>query len=124
MAKTFLVALGGMLGSVLRYWGTGLVHRLYGGTFPLGTLTVNTLGCFAIGAVLSLLEDRQVLSPEARVFLAVGVLGGFTTFSAFGYETLELMRRGAPTFALANVASNVGLGLLAVWFGIRFGRAL
>jgi CrcB protein len=124
MSKTLLVAFGGMLGSVLRYWATGLVHRLYGGTFPVGTLTVNTLGCFAIGAVLALLEDRQVLSPEVRVFLAVGILGGFTTFSAFGYETLELMRRGAAFFALVNVACNVGLGFVAVWLGVRFGRAL
>lgn len=122
--KTFLVAIGGALGSVLRYGVTGVVHRLYGGTFPLGTFTVNAIGCFVVGCLLSLSENRQALSPEVRVFVAAGVIGGFTTFSAFGFETIELVRKGAVAFAFANVGLNVGLGLIAVWLGIQAGKVL
>ena len=117
MKGLLLVGLGGFLGSIARYGLAGLVHRYAGASFPWGTLAVNVLGCFAIGAVLHLVLDRAALGPDARLFLAVGVLGGFTTFSAFGWETLELLRNGQLGPALLNVAGNVVLGLGAVWLG-------
>jgi CrcB protein len=114
--NVLLVALGGALGAMARYGLGGWIHR-YVSTFPAGTLTINVLGCFVIGGVLYLTVDRPTLSPEARLFLAIGVLGGFTTFSTFGYETFEMLRDGAVVPALANAGASVGLGLLAVWLG-------
>jgi fluoride exporter len=115
--RALLVGLGGFLGSVLR-WGVGsLALRALGASFPYGTLLVNVAGCAAIGAVSYLAEDRRVLSASSQAFLAVGVVGGFTTFSAFGNETLALARDGRTALAAANVAANVVLGLAAVWCG-------
>jgi CrcB protein len=111
------VALGGALGAVLRHLLGGLVQARAGVVFPLGTLAVNVAGCLAIGVLTELVESRGGLHPETRALLMVGLLGGFTTFSAFGNETLSLLRDGEPTLAGANVAANVVLGLLAVWAG-------
>jgi fluoride exporter len=116
--QLLLVGCGGFLGSVLRF---ALAAALSGPSaalgFPLGTLAVNLIGCAAIGVVLGLADARQLLSADARAFAAVGVLGGFTTFSAFGYETFALLREGAAGRAAANVALQVLLGLLCVWAG-------
>jgi CrcB protein len=90
--------------------------------FPFGTLAVNVLGCVLIGLVMQLVQDRQVLRPETRTFIVVGLLGGFTTFSAFGYETFELMRAGSFLLAGANIAGNVVVGIGAVWLGTVAGR--
>lgn len=117
LTKAFIVGFGGFLGSMARYWVGGLVHSYLGGGLPYGTLAVNLLGCFAIGGVLCLVEGRGTLGPEARLFFVMGILGGFTTFSAFGYETLELLRDGSRALATANVIANVALGILAVWLG-------
>ncbi|MBI3271572.1 MAG: fluoride efflux transporter CrcB [Planctomycetes bacterium] len=117
MLKALLVGLGGFLGAIARYELSGLVHRYLSASFPYGTLVVNVLGCLAIGGVLHLVEDRSLLGPNTRLFLTIGILGGFTTFSSFGYETMELLRDGESALALANVAGNVVLGLGAVWLG-------
>lgn len=118
MRLTLLIGLGGAAGSVLRYWLAGLVHRRLGDAgFPAGTLAVNVAGCLAIGALTALAESRGAGSPETRALLMVGLLGGFTTFSAFGNETLNLIREGEPLLAGTNVAANVFLGLAAVWLG-------
>jgi CrcB protein len=86
--------------------------------FPFGTLAVNVLGCLLIGALMALAVERESLSPNLRLLLVTGVLGGFTTFSAFGYETLALaMIERQPLLALANVATEVVLGLVAAWSG-------
>jgi CrcB protein len=111
------VALGSALGGLARYGLSGLVHRFTQGAFPFGTLVVNVSGCVAIGGIMHLVEDRMTLGPAGRTFYAVGLLGGFTTFSAFGYETLKLLRDGQNLHALLNVAGNVVLGLAAVWMG-------
>ena len=113
-----LVALGGALGAVLRYWISAAIQgNAPAGAFPWGTLIVNVGGCFAMGA-LSALADRQAsLSPEARAFLAVGVLGGFTTFSAFASETMTAARAGATQVSVWNVLASVGLCLAAVGLG-------
>jgi CrcB protein len=117
--------MGGFLGSVLRYGTGGLVHRVAGqALFPWGTLVVNGLGCLAIGFLGGLAEMRGVLTAEARLFLFIGVLGGFTTFSTFGYETIHLMRDGQAGWAAANVLAQVALGLAAVWAGDLTARLL
>ena len=95
MIRTLLVGAGGFLGAIARYGLGGLIHRCTSTVFPAGTLAVNTIGCLIIGVLMSLVEDRQLLAPNTRVFLMIGVLGGFTTFSSFGYETVELLGWGA-----------------------------
>jgi CrcB protein len=121
--KVLLVGCGGFLGSIARYLLGGAVHRLVQTpVFPFGTLLVNVTGCLAIGVLGSLADLRGILSPEARVFLLIGVLGGFTTFSSFGYETFQLLRGDQSVAALANVTLQVGLGLGAVWAGSAFTR--
>jgi len=112
-----LVALGGGFGAVLRYWlGSAVQGSAPAGSFPLGTLAVNVCGCFAIG-VLAELAERRGLSAEARAFLMVGILGGFTTFSAFANESVNAVRAGAAAAAVLNVASSVILCLVATWAG-------
>jgi CrcB protein len=113
------VALGGALGSMARYGCAGVASRLFGVTFPYGTLFVNVTGSFTIGvlATLSLASDRALSSTDARAFLIVGVLGGFTTFSSFSYETLSLARTGNVAGAAMNVALSLVLCLGAVWLG-------
>lgn len=120
-----LVALGGALGSVLRYFGSGLTHSLLPGLlFPVGTLAVNVCGALTIGLLGGLAESRHFLVPELRLFLFTGLLGGFTTFSAFAFESLGLALDGAwPRFAL-NVAAQILFGLGAAWAGWGLGRVL
>jgi len=113
-----LVGAGGFLGAVLRYGLSGLVHREVPlATFPYGTLAVNLLGCFMIGAAAGLAQSRQLLGPELRTFALIGLLGGFTTFSTFGYETFSMLRDDELARAGANVALHVVAGLALVWFG-------
>ena len=118
MTNIILVGFGGFIGSVLRYLLSGYVQ---GSTksldFPYGTLAVNVIGCFVIGFLAQLAEGRGVFTSEARTFVFIGILGGFTTFSSFGNETLNLARDSQMINALMNVGANVILGLLAVWLG-------
>lgn len=119
--SALMVGAGGFIGSVLRYAVSGLVHRrLPLANFPYGTLVVNVTGCLAIGILGGLAESRQMLNPAQRIFLMVGVLGGFTTFSTFGYETLAMARDGEFFRAAAGIAAHVFLCLLAVWLGHNF----
>jgi len=112
------VALGGALGSVSRYLlGTWIQSVSKSVDFPFGTLTVNLIGCFVIGFLSQLAEARGVFTSESRALVFVGVLGGFTTFSSFGNDTINLVRDGEMFNALANVGANVILGLLLVWLG-------
>jgi CrcB protein len=118
-----LVGVGGFLGSAGRYLVGGWVHRLVPfASFPFGTLVVNVGGCLLIGVFAGLSDGRQLFAPELRVFLLIGVLGGFTTFSSFAYETLALARDAELARALANVAAQVILGLAAAWLGYALGR--
>jgi len=112
------VGSGGFLGALARYGLSGLVHRqLPLATFPYGTLVVNMLGCLGIGAIAGLVESRQLFGPEFRTFALIGVLGAFTTFSTFGYETLAMIRDDEYLRAAANVGLHVILGLALVWLG-------
>jgi CrcB protein len=117
MRNVFFVGFGGFLGSVGRYGLSSFVLRVLGESFPYGTLAVNAIGCFFAGCLFYLVEDRALLGDEARLFLAVGVLGGFTTFSAFGYETMEQLQAREGWSALMNITGNVILGLAAAWLG-------
>jgi fluoride exporter len=118
VSKVLLVGMGGFIGSVLRYWIGGLVQAaVAGSTFPFGTLAVNVTGCFAIGFLAQLGEAQSALTPNTRALLVVGLLGGYTTFSAFGNETVNLLRDGQRVAAAANVGGNLLLALCAVWLG-------
>jgi fluoride exporter len=116
--RVILVGVGGFVGSVLRYWMSGLAHSAAPTTaFPIGTLAVNVVGCLAIGVISELAEARGFLTPDMRALLVVGLLGGFTTFSAFANESVNAVRDGAHAIALANVLLSVGVCLIAVWAG-------
>ncbi|HZW59624.1 MAG TPA: fluoride efflux transporter CrcB [Woeseiaceae bacterium] len=116
-----MVGTGGFLGALFRYGLSGLVHRQVPlSTFPWGTLTVNLAGCLCIGAVAGLAESRQLFGPELRLLLMIGILGGFTTFSTFGFETFTMLRDSEYLGALGNVGANVILGLVLVWAGYAF----
>lgn len=118
MGKILLVGLGGFIGSVLRYVLSGYVQQWSKSfEFPYGTLAVNLSGCFVIGFLSQLAEMQGVFAAESRAFVFVGVLGGFTTFSTFGNETMNLLRDGEHLFALANLTGHLVLGLGAVWLG-------
>lgn len=118
LLSVFYVAIGGALGSASRYllgtWTQSLSKSI---DFPYGTLTVNLIGCFVIGFLSQLAEARGVFNSESRAFVFIGILGGFTTFSSFGNDTLNLLRDGETFNALANIGANVIVGLLLVWLG-------
>jgi CrcB protein len=118
------VAVGGAIGAVARYLLGGAVHRLVPGFFPFGTFVVNILGCLVFGVIIGLAEARLALGPGARLFLLVGVLGGFTTFSSFTFESFELIRSGQLLPASVNVIGQVALGFVALWAGVGVGRAI
>jgi CrcB protein len=119
-----VIAGGGALGSVLRYVLASSIQRATGFTFPLGTLVVNVLGCFAIGLLYMWLIERVGARPELRGFLVVGVLGGFTTFSSFSLETVMLMMQASYGRAALNVAASVVVCLIGTMLGIALGRQM
>lgn len=120
MAQLLLVALGGAFGALARFKLSGFfLHRYANASFPLGTFTCNVVGCLAIGVFAALAEKHHWFSPDTRILIITGFLGAFTTFSAFGYETMYLARRGEMFVAGSYVASSVCFGLLAVWIGHR-----
>lgn len=119
MKAVLLVALGGAVGSAVRYKLSGLIlHHTIEWRFPAGTFAVNVLGCLVAGVLAGLAEEHDLLSPETRLLLFTGLLGGFTTFSAFGLETMHLLKRGEIGVATANVVLSVLAGLLALWLGL------
>ena len=118
VGQVVVVGLGGFVGSSARFALNGLVQRLSTfGTFPYGTLVVNVLGCLAIGFLGGLAEHRNVLEPGQRRFLLIGVLGGFTTFSAFAHESVGLAQTAGFSRAAINVAAQVIIGFGAAWIG-------
>ena len=117
MERALLVGGGGFLGSMARYWLAGVVQRWNGTDFPAGTLAVNILGSFILGAVLALSFDRDLISPNARLFLGAGFCGGFTTMSTFSYETLALLREGSVLAGIGNLTASLVSCLSAVWLG-------
>ena len=114
-----LVALGGAVGSVARYKLSGYVlHHTIDWRFPAGTFAVNVIGCLAAGLLAGLAEKHDFMSAETRLLVFTGILGGFTTFSAFGLETMFLLRRGEILVAGANIVLSVVAGLAALWLGL------
>ncbi len=121
------IALGSALGGVGRYWCNGLVSEQFGDPFPWGTLFVNVVGSFLIGVVAPLSESLDHPwgpGPEARAFIMVGFCGGYTTFSAFSLQTLQLLRDGQLLHALGNVVLSVVFCMIAVWLGYLAGAGL
>lgn len=113
-----LIGTGGFIGSILRYLLSGYVQQVSKGfQFPFGTLAVNVVGCVLVGFFAELADQRSLISDETRGFLIVGILGGFTTFSAFGNETMNLLRSGELWLAGANIIGHMLLSLIAVWIG-------
>jgi CrcB protein len=122
MPRLLLVGLGGFVGTVVRYWLSGVIARRYGETFPWGTLAVNALGCFLAGCLFYLLFDRFLTSPTARSVVFIGLLGGFTTFSSYGMQTFTLIRDGEVSLALLNVLVSNILCLFLVWLGYTLAK--
>jgi fluoride exporter len=120
MKHLLLVGLGGGLGAIARYkLGGWVLHHTMSWRFPAGTFLVNVLGCLVAGLLAGYVERRDLLGPETRLLLFTGVLGGFTTFSAFGLETAYLLRRGELGVALANVVLSVAVGVVALLLAVK-----
>jgi CrcB protein len=124
MAQALLVAFGGAIGSVLRYYVGQWVLRATGPALPWGTLTVNVVGCFVIGVFAEMIARRFDASPELRLLLITGFLGGFTTFSAFSLDAISLFERGAVMAGTVYMIASVGLSMAAVIAGLAIMRAI
>ena len=120
MKDMLVVGLGGFIGAVARYkLGGWVLHHTADWRFPLSTFLVNAIGCLVIGLLAGLATRQHLFSPDLRLFLFPGILGGFTTFSAFGYETFFLIRKGQSHVALSYVLLSVICGLVLVWLGFK-----
>ena len=118
MLKVLLIGVGGFFGSISRYLVGGFVHKILDQPFfPYGTLTVNILGCFLIGLLNGVAETKQLFNPEFCTLVFIGFLGGFTTFSTFGYESFSFMRDGQMGSTITNVMLHIVLGITAVFVG-------
>lgn len=123
MQIILIAGLGGFFGTIMRYLLNNLIYKLFDAPlYPYGTLTINILGCFFIGLIASLAETRLSLTPELRIFIQIGILGGFTTFSTFGYETFYLLREGQFILGMINILLQVIVGLFAVWLGYHLAQ--
>ena len=124
MERFLYISLGAILGANARYLVGQWAAVQFGVAFPYGTLLVNVIGCFVIGLFYELGETRILITPELRLFVAVGFLGAFTTFSSFGNESINLLRSGDLLMGVVNIVGSNLLGLLAVVAGIALARAL
>ena len=122
--RLFFVGLGGLIGTVARYWLSGVIARRYGETFPFGTLVVNALGCFLIGFLFYFFYDRALTSPTSRTVVFIGLLGGFTTFSSYGLQTFTLLKDGEMFLALANILASNVICLVLVWLGYTLAKVI
>jgi CrcB protein len=118
MDRYLLVLAGAAVGGVVRYAIGAAVMQRFTGRFPLGTLVVNITGCFLIGILMSYLTERGEPHPQLRLLLVTGLLGGYTTFSAFAWESFEAVDEGSFWIGLGNLVGSVVLGYLAVWCGV------
>ena len=122
LLNLLLIAVGGALGSTARYLFSLLIQRASGTLFPIGTFAVNCVGCLVFGAIAGAAEQRVQIAPELRLFLLVGILGGFTTFSSYAFESFVLVRDGQFAAALVNIVGQVIAGLGGMWIGFVIGR--
>jgi CrcB protein len=124
MYKIVLIGSAGLLGTLARYWISGWADERWGATFPIGTLLVNALGCFAIGFLFHATEEKYLIDPVIRAAVLVGFLGGFTTFSSFAIQSFNLLRDGEIFMASANILVSNVAGLILVWVGYAISRAM
>jgi CrcB protein len=124
MGKLTLIGLAGFIGTLSRYWLSGVVARRYGETFPMGTLVVNLVGCFLVGLLFYLLQERFLVNQTVRTVVLIGFLGGFTTFSSFGLQTFTLLQDGEFGIAALNILGANVIGLVLVWAGYTLARIL
>ena len=118
MQNLLLIGLGGFMGALLRYSVSGFVQSWSKSiNFPYGTLFVNLLGCLLIGVLSQMAEVKGFISPEARSFIFIGLLGAFATFSTFGHDTVNLLQEGKDLLSYVNIGLHLVLGLSAVWLG-------
>ena len=122
--KILIVAAGGALGAIARYWLGGVINARWPMHFPLGTFLINLTGSFIIGFFLTFLEQHSPTHANWRLLVAVGFVGAYTTFSTFEFETLKLLETGQALIAALYVASSVLVGFLAVWLGVSLARKL
>jgi CrcB protein len=114
--------LGAAIGGALRYALSSAIGWRFGGRLPLGTMIVNVSGCFLIGLIVTILTEHLEVHPNWRLFLVVGVLGGYTTFSSFAWEAYDSVRGGSALYALVNILLSVTAGYGAVWLGVLTAR--
>ena len=124
MGRLLLIGFAGFIGTLGRYWLSGIVARRYGETFPFGTLTVNLVGCFIVGLLFYLMQERYLVNENVRSIVLIGLIGGFTTFSSLGLQTFTLLRDNEIALAALNIIASNVLGLLLVWAGYTLGKAL
>jgi CrcB protein len=122
MYKFLLIGVAGLVGTLARVWFADVIGEWWNGRFPIGTVIVNLVGCFAIGFLFHLTQDRYVIDPVLRSALLVGVLGGFTTFSSYGLQVFTSFQEGEVFLAMANVLISNIVGLLMVWAGYAVSR--
>lgn len=123
--NALLIFLGAGFGGVFRYWISNAIYTLLGRQFPYGTFVVNVSGCFLMGFLFILLLDRfEQIGPQLRSLLLIGLLGGYTTFSSFSIETLNLFENGAWLSATLNILLSLVIGLGATWLGVMGARQL
>jgi len=123
MGMIFSIGLGGAIGAVCRYWLASQILQVFGPGFPWGILIVNVAGCFVMGVIVAVAEINLEMPPEMKAFLMTGVLGGFTTFSAFALDTAVLTERGDMMGAMLYVTGSVGGSVAALFLGLYLVRA-
>jgi fluoride exporter len=124
MSKLFLIGLAGFTGTLSRYWMSGVIAKRYGEIFPMGTLVVNLVGCFLVGLLFYLLDQRFLVNQTARTVVLIGFMGGFTTFCSFGLQTFTLLQDREFGLAVLNVTASNVIGLLLVWAGYTLARII
>jgi CrcB protein len=124
MTKYLIVAFGGAIGSMLRFWAGGYVSERLGTRFPYGTFVINITASFLIGFIMTLLAERANWSPNWRYLMVVGFLGGYSTFSSFEYESFRVFQDGEFLIASLNIALSVAVGFVSVWLGAITGRTI
>lgn len=116
------MALGGSIGSAIRYLMTVYIERVIQHHFPLATFLVNIIGCFAMGLIVGLLEQQELMNSNIKWLLVSGLCGGFTTFSAFGYENIKLIENGNFELAMLYTCGSIMLGIFFVWLGLLIAK--